>query len=98
MSNTSNTSNPDARAEIARMVAAEMEKGSLLAPHVAAEIAENAVAELLKGSYLITNGKVHSVVEVNFRGDDASGLSDAWDVYTQPQDNGEDEEYDEGEG
>lgn len=58
---------------VTQMLAETVQENSLLAPHVAREFAEKAVEKLLAGEYLITGGKIRSVVNTDWEGPDASG-------------------------
>lgn len=72
----------ETRKSVVSAIAAEMEAGSLLAPHVAAEIAETIMQGLLSQEYLIADGKIHTIIQADWKGDDPSGESEAWEVYT----------------
>lgn len=78
---------------VTAMMANVLTDHSVLAPHVAREFAEHAMAELLASEYLITNGKIHSVIEVDYR--DSTDEHETYEVYTHPEPD-EDEETAEG--
>lgn len=73
----------ETRTAVVKLIAGEMEAGSVLAPHVAAEIAETIMQGLLMQEYLIANGKIHTVIEASWR--DGTDEQESWEVYTHPE-------------
>lgn len=63
---------------------------SVLAPHVARDFAEKVVAKLLAAEYLICGGQIRSIIEVDYKGEDASGEPEDYTVYTPLDDEEED--------